>query len=76
MEQAPHAMVLVFARGLMRNLITRVYLEDETGNDSDPVLLQVPAERRRTLLAKREGANIYRWDVLLQGADETVFFAW
>jgi protocatechuate 3,4-dioxygenase alpha subunit len=75
-EQAPHAMVLVFARGLMRHLITRVYLEDETGNDSDPVLLGVPAERRGTLLAKREGTNIYRWDVRLQGADETVFFAW
>jgi protocatechuate 3,4-dioxygenase, alpha subunit len=74
--QAPHVMVLVFARGLMRHLITRVYLEDETGIESDPVLLGVPAERRGTLLAKCDGANVYRWDVILQGADETVFFAW
>lgn len=75
-EQAPHAMVLVFARGLMRHLITRVYLEDEAGNDSDPVLLGVPVERRGTLLAKCENTSLYRWDVRLQGADETVFFAW
>jgi protocatechuate 3,4-dioxygenase alpha subunit len=75
-EQAPHALVLVFARGLMRHLITRVYLEDEGGNGSDPVLLQVSAERRRTLVARCDGKNAYRWDVILQGADETVFFAW
>jgi len=74
--QAPHMMVLVFARGLMRHLITRVYLEDEFGLEGDPVLLGVPAERRGTLIAKCAGANVYRWDVILQGADETVFFAW
>ena len=44
--QAPHMMVLVFARGLLRHLISRVYLEGETGNESDPVLLEIPAERR------------------------------
>jgi protocatechuate 3,4-dioxygenase alpha subunit len=75
-EQAPHSMVLVFARGLQRHLLTRVYLEDGTGNESDLVLLGVPAERRGTLVAKGEGTNVYRWDVILQGADETVFFAW
>jgi protocatechuate 3,4-dioxygenase alpha subunit len=69
-------MVLVFARGLQRPLITRVYLDDEAGNSTDPVLLGVPAGRRGTLVAKRDGANGYRWDVILQGADETVFFAW
>ncbi len=74
--QAPHAMVLVFARGLQRPLITRVYLEDEIGNDNDPVMLMVPVERRATLVAKCDGANAYRWDVILQGAAETVFFAW
>jgi len=74
--QAPHAMVLVFARGLMRHLITRVYLEDEAMNDSDPVLLSVPEERRGTLTAKRDGEEAYRWDVVLQGTDETVFFVW
>ena len=75
--QAPHMMVLVFARGLQRHLISRVYLEDEPGNENDPVLLSVPAERRaHTDRAKCDGAKSYRWDVILQGADETVFFAW
>jgi protocatechuate 3,4-dioxygenase alpha subunit len=74
--QAPHIMVLVFARGLLRHLISRVYLEDAKGNESDPVLLEVPAERRGTLIAKVEGENSYRWDVVLQGDDETVFFSW
>lgn len=74
--QAPHAMVLVFSRGLQRNLITRVYPEGEPGYESDPVLLLVPEERRETLVAKRDGENVYRWDVILQGPKETVFFAW
>lgn len=73
---APHAMVLVFARGLQRHLITRVYLEGETGNESDRVLLEIPAERRCTLIAKADGGKRYRWDVILQGEEETVFFAW
>lgn len=73
---APHAMVLVFARGLMRHLITRMYFEAGAMNDSDPILLSVPAERRRTLTARIDGADAYRWDVILQGAGETVFFVW
>ncbi len=75
-EQAPHAMVLVFARGLQRHLITRVYLENETGDEGDPVLARIPVERRGTVIAKLDGENAYRWNVVLQGADETVFFAW
>lgn len=73
---APHLMVLVFARGLLRHLITRVYFEGDHANDSDPVLLAVPAERRSSLVAKREKESLYRWDVILQGEKETVFFAW
>jgi len=75
-KQAPHMLVLVFARGLLRHLISRVYFEDEPGNPSDPVLLGVPAERRHTLIARRDARNSYRWDVILQGTEETVFFAW
>lgn len=75
-KQAPHLLVLVFARGLLRNLISRVYFEDEPGNLSDPVLLSIPSDRRRTLIAQREAENAFRWDIHLQGADETVFFAW
>jgi protocatechuate 3,4-dioxygenase, alpha subunit len=74
--EPPHFLVLIFARGLLRHLISRVYFEDEPGNESDPVLLGIPAERRRTLLAKRDGERSFRWDVSLQGPDETVFFAW
>jgi len=74
--QAPHMLVLVFARGLLRHLISRVYLENEDANGSDPVLLTVASERRSTLIAKRNGENRFRWDVILQGSNETVFFAW
>jgi protocatechuate 3,4-dioxygenase alpha subunit len=76
--QAPHIDVLVFARGLLMHLLTRVYFEDEAANQSDPVLAAIadPA-RRRTLLAARaaEGAiPTYRFDIHLQGERETVFF--
>ena len=73
---APHLLVLVFARGLLRHLISRVYFEGEPANESDPVLLAVPAERRRTVIAHRDAPNRFTWNVILQGADETVFFAW
>lgn len=74
--QAPHLLVLVFARGLLRHLISRVYFDGEPANESDLVMLGVPAERRHTLVAKSESENAYRWDVILQGGKETVFFAW
>jgi len=76
--QAPHLLVLVFARGLLRHLITRVYFEKESANDSDPVLLELPVERRHTLVAACDATrpNVFRWNVILQGNDETVFFAW
>jgi protocatechuate 3,4-dioxygenase, alpha subunit len=74
--QAPHLVVLVFMRGLLRHLVTRIYFADEAANESDPILKLVPAERRHTLLAKREnaGAATFAWNVRLQGDDETVFF--
>jgi protocatechuate 3,4-dioxygenase alpha subunit len=76
--QAPHMLVLVFARGLMRHLLSRVYLGDEKGNDTDPVLMRIAEERRNTLIARRDEsrAGLYVWNVVLQGTDETVFFAW
>jgi protocatechuate 3,4-dioxygenase, alpha subunit len=75
-SQAPHLLALVFARGLLRHLITRVYFENEPFNASDPVLLSVPASRRATLIARQDGADSFCWDVILQGTEETVFFAW
>jgi protocatechuate 3,4-dioxygenase alpha subunit len=74
--QVRHMLVLVFARGLLRHLISRVYFEDDPALASDPVLQSVPLERRGTLIARRDGENSFCWDVILQGADETVFFAW
>jgi protocatechuate 3,4-dioxygenase alpha subunit len=73
-----HFLVLVFARGLLRHLISRVYLGDETKNDNDAVLLRVPPDRRATLFARADEmqAGLYWWDVVLQGTNETVFFAW
>jgi protocatechuate 3,4-dioxygenase alpha subunit len=74
--QAPHLLVLVFARGLLRHLISGVYFAGERANDGDPVLLAIPAERRHTLIAQPDGDGGFHWDVILQGNDETVFFAW
>ena len=73
--QAPHVLVAVFARGMLRHLYTRIYFADETAaNALDAVLTLVPAARRDTLLAKRDAAGVYRIDVRLQGGNETVFF--
>ena len=63
--------------GLLNHLVTRLYFEDEPANSSDPVLQCVPAERRATLLARRKPAGavvVYRFDIVLQGANETAFF--
>jgi protocatechuate 3,4-dioxygenase alpha subunit len=75
--QAPHVNVHIFARGLLDNLTTRIYFSGEESNDTDPVLRSVPEERRRTLIAEREelpSGVVYRFDIVLQGEDETVFF--
>jgi protocatechuate 3,4-dioxygenase alpha subunit len=72
--QSPHLLLSVFARGVLTRLITRLYFEDETANEIDPVLSLVPAARRGTLIAKRSDATTYRFDIVLQGDRETVFF--
>ncbi len=75
--QAPHICVAVFSRGLLNHLVTRLYFADEPSNASDPVLLCVPERRRAALLAHRhqEGTRVvYRFDIILQGQGETVFF--
>lgn len=77
--QAPHVNVGIFARGLLKRLFTRIYFEDEASNDSDPILALVPADRRSTLIARRDGTKDgmprYVFDIRLQGEGETVFFA-
>jgi protocatechuate 3,4-dioxygenase alpha subunit len=72
--EAPHLDVSVFARGLLDRVVTRIYLPDEPANVSDPVLSSIPADRRPTLIARVEGPDVLRFDIVLQGADETVFF--
>ncbi|MBJ7601956.1 MAG: protocatechuate 3,4-dioxygenase subunit alpha [Candidatus Dormibacteraeota bacterium] len=73
--QAPHFSLTVFARGLLRQLQTRIYFPDETAaNSADWVLARVEPERRPTLVARAEPGAL-RFDVRLQGEGETVFFA-
>jgi protocatechuate 3,4-dioxygenase alpha subunit len=77
-RQAPHLTFLVFMRGLLSHVFTRMYFSDETvANAADPVLALVPPERRHTLIATRDdnGAGpVYRFDIVMQGENETVFF--
>ena len=70
--QAPHIDVSVFARGMLDRCVTRIYFADND-NSGDPVLETVPQERRDTLLVE-PGDDGYRFDVILQGEGETVFF--
>ncbi|MGH9087934.1 MAG: protocatechuate 3,4-dioxygenase subunit alpha [Acidimicrobiales bacterium] len=74
--QAPHLELLVFARGLLRPLRTRMYFPDEAAaNERDPVLGGIPDPAlRRTLVAMDEDGDL-RFDVHLRGRTETVFFA-
>ena len=74
--QAPHLVVSVFMRGLLKRLVTRVYFPNDPLHADDPVLKLVDAARRETLIARPmpgEPRNLH-WDVILQGAHETVFF--
>jgi protocatechuate 3,4-dioxygenase alpha subunit len=74
-EQAPHIDVTVFARGLLRQLVTRLYFPDESSaNASDPVLQALPADLRDRLVAVEDRAGL-RFDICLQGERETPFFA-
>lgn len=73
--RAPHLNVTVFARGLLRHLATFVYFPDEAeANESDPVLQMLDPPVRETLIAQRDG-GILRFDIRLQGENETAFFA-
>lgn len=73
--QAPHIGVSVFARGMLHRCVTRIYFGDEAqANAEDPLLARVPADRRETLLAQPTSGG-YTFDIRLQGAGETVFFA-
>ncbi|MGG5808120.1 protocatechuate 3,4-dioxygenase subunit alpha [Falsiroseomonas sp. CW058] len=72
--QAPHVAIAIFARGLMRHLVTRAYFAGGALNATDPVLglVEDPA-RRKTLIAQPAGDGTWRLDIRLQGEGETVF---
>lgn len=74
---APHLNLRVFARGMLIHTNTRMYFPDEAANADDPVLALVPDDRRSTLVATAEASEdlpTYRFDIVLQGEGETVFF--
>lgn len=74
--QAPHLLVSIFMRGILRRLVTRMYFPDDPENGADPILILVEPARRSTLIAKKsvQAPGTVRWDVHLQGPEETVFF--
>jgi protocatechuate 3,4-dioxygenase, alpha subunit len=74
--QASHIEVCVFMRGLLKQLVTRVYFEDDPTIAGDFVLNLIHADRRNTLIARKakQQGSVYCWNILLQGENETVFF--
>jgi protocatechuate 3,4-dioxygenase, alpha subunit len=74
--QAPHLNVTVFARGLLRHLVTRLYFpEERAANAADPVLQLITEAQARSTLVATEDCGVLRFDIHLQGDRETVFFA-
>ena len=72
--QAPHFALTLFARGVLTRLYTRAYFEGEALNATDPLLNLVESpQRRATLIARPDGAAVWRMDIVLQGEGETVF---
>jgi protocatechuate 3,4-dioxygenase, alpha subunit len=74
--QAPHIDVSVFARGLLKRLVTRIYFPDEAeANEADPLLSSIPDPAARAALVAVEDDGGLRFDINLQGDRETTFFA-
>jgi protocatechuate 3,4-dioxygenase alpha subunit len=75
-DQAPHLNLAVFARGMLKQLYTRIYFAGDPANEEDSVLALVPKERRESLMAKPDSSGKGNWlfEVRLQGDQETVFF--
>lgn len=73
--QAPHVALIVFSRGLLHHLTTRLYFEGEAMNATDPVLSAVPEARRVTMVARQTAPGTWTLDLRLQGEGETVWLA-
>ena len=74
--EAPHVNVQIFARGLLKQLFTRIYFDGEQSNASDPVLALVPEGRRETLMARpnAKDSSVWNFEIRLCADSETVFF--
>jgi protocatechuate 3,4-dioxygenase alpha subunit len=76
-DPAKHFEVLVFMRGLLKPVYTRMYVTPEKALKADSALRAVPGERVATLFASKASApNQYSWDIVMQGENETAFFAY
>ncbi len=74
-EQAPHIMVSVFARGLLKRAVTRIYFpNEEEANAADPVLSSIDDPELRESLVARDEGDVLRFDIHLQGEKQTAFF--
>lgn len=71
---APHFAVRVLGRGILTEYLTRVYFDGQADNAQDVVLQAVPVDRRDTLVAVASAPGEYHFDIVVQGARETVFF--
>jgi len=76
-SQAPYIAITIFARGLVKALMTRAYFAGNALNDTDPLLASLDPARRATLIAGEDGEGCWKLDIRLQAADgdvaETVF---
>ncbi|MGD9293891.1 MAG: protocatechuate 3,4-dioxygenase subunit alpha [Roseobacter sp.] len=74
-SMAPHLNLWLVARGINIGLNTRMYFGDESdANAADPVLQMIEQEHRRKTLIAQKSKGVYRFDIFLQGSEETVFF--
>jgi protocatechuate 3,4-dioxygenase, alpha subunit len=75
-EQAPHLVISLFMRGLLKRLVTRMYFPGDARNAADPILNLVEPQRRTTLVTSQsaDGSGLFEWNLVLQGVNETVFF--
>jgi len=74
-DAAPFFAITVFARGLLNRLFTRAYVPDHPLLESDRLLSSLPADRRGTLVARRDATGLV-FDVRLQAEHETVFLTY
>jgi len=73
----PYINVHIFSRGMLIHAMTRIYFSDDPANVDDPVLNSIETEMRHALIATLEKADdspVYRFDIHMQGENETVFF--